>query len=101
LLNNVLIPCHNKSRGATTKPDIAPANIVTTRVISIRKTQIVVNCIPTSIFQGIMRRPTPTRPSRIKQKDRTNLNSLTTRKQMNKDARIISRYDIMNFFVSA
>jgi len=95
------MPCHNKIRGATIRPDIALANKVTTKVIRRSIKHIVAICIPTSIFQGIMIRPIPSKPSKIKQKARTNLNSLTTRKQINKDTRIISRYVITNVFVSA
>lgn len=101
LLNSVLIPCHNKSKGATTKADNALANKVTTPVIRSNIKHTVAICIPTSIFQGMMRIPIASRARRIKQKDRTNLNSLTTRKQINKEERIINRYVIINGFVSA
>jgi hypothetical protein len=95
------MPCHKKIRGVTTKADIAPANIVTTRVINTRRTQAVINLTPISMFQGSMTTPIPIRPNRINKKASTNLNSLTTRKQINKDARIISRYVITNVFASA
>jgi len=92
------MPCHNRIRGATIRPDIALANMVTTNVIRSNIKHIVAICIPTSMFHGTIRRPSPNKPSKIKQKANTNLNSLTTRKQINKDARIIARYVITNVF---
>jgi hypothetical protein len=60
------MPCHNRIRGATIRPDIAPANIVITRVMNIRRTQIVIIVTPTFIFQGMITRPIAIRPSKIK-----------------------------------
>lgn len=98
MLNNVRIPCHNKIKGVTINAEIAPANIVTTSVIKIKQMHQVINCIPISIFQGSITRPNPTSPRHIRMKERTNLNSLTTKKQINKDNKIINRYVITVFF---
>jgi hypothetical protein len=94
-----LIPCHNKINGVTTKAEIMPVNIKTTRVINNEATDIVIKRIPRSIFHGRITNPSPTKPKRIRENPRTNLKSLTTRKQISKDARIIIRYVItIQFF---
>jgi hypothetical protein len=96
LINILLILIHRKIKGLTIKTDTTPANIVTKIVTSSKEKQIVAICIPNSIFQGMMIRPIANSENRIRQKLRTNLNSLTTRKQMNKDKRITIRYAIIN-----
>ena len=101
LINILLIPFHIKIKGLTTKAEIRLVNAVTTKVTISKEKHTVTICIPNSIFKGTKIRPSPNNPSRIKQKPRTNLNSLTTRKQTNRDKRIISRYVITNVFVSA
>lgn len=89
-----MIPVHNRINGVTINADIALANIVTTIVINTRMMHAAIILVPISIFQGSIIRPTPMSPKLINKKARTNLNNLTTKKQMNKDARIISKYVI-------